>query len=169
MRFTWSTTGSASAGAAISGSSRRYRSSSAKTSACRSAASVTVSRNRQSLTVPTLAQAGSARQALVEPPLDPVGIARRDRTEVRLGVDRGAGDGVVVERGALVGRPPPAFPTNPTLDVLDHEAVRGELAQVVAGGAGRLAEPRGEPGGGGRSVLAQQAEHPYPQRMGDAP
>jgi hypothetical protein len=45
--------------------------------------------------------------------------------------------------------------------------VTGELAQVVAGGAGGLAEAAGQLRGGGRAAGAQLVVHAHAQRVGE--
>ena len=52
--------------------------------------------------------------------------------------------------------------------VLDDEAVRRQLPQVVAGDAARLPDHRREAAGRGGPVHPEQAEEAHPQRVGEA-
>src|SRR5690606_30219193 len=63
-----------------------------------------------------------------------------------------------IDVGGRVRCPPPALSADSAIFVLDDETVGGELAQVVAGGAGVEAEPGGESRRCSRAVGAQQPE-----------
>ena len=90
--------------------------------------------------------------------LAPEGTVRLDQPAV-VGVER--------PLDALVRGPPPALAPAVAVRVVLDEAVLGEDAQVVAGGAARLAEPARQLRGGGGAVPVERADQADSQRMGD--
>ncbi|MFN8157951.1 MAG: hypothetical protein U0R68_11075 [Candidatus Nanopelagicales bacterium] len=99
----------------------------------------------------------------------PLGVRAGHAAEVLVDQHRGldvVADVVLEHRAAVRRPPPPLAPAGARGVVLDHEAVRRELAQVVARHPAGLAELGREGRGGAGAALAQPAEHLQPHEVG---
>ncbi len=131
-------------------------------------------RRRQADLDVTRAGRAEPRAIPVEPPVAPLAVALQQPVDLQV-VHRVRGLAAlrlvhevrVVPGGELGGGPPAPLPLRALVLVLDDEPVALELSQVVARRPARFAEPRSELGRGRGSFVAERAEQPRPERVGD--
>ena len=157
---------------ASSGATSRYVSTTACSLSLSSCSWAAVRFRVKSLRSPLVDQ-GSGQSCLVPSQVDELlGVDVGDLVQEQVGRAPHLGSVLVCRSsangGAVVHGLPPALAALAASRVVLDEAVRGELAQVIAGRAARLAEPFAELGGGGGAVVAQRLQDPDAQGVGEA-